>query len=456
MGKLGQLLVTRNWITVQQLTRALKNQNVGGGRLGTCLLEMDAITEELLQKGLSEQLGVPSAGIDDLRGIPDEVIQLLPDKLARRCRAVPFRVEGGRLDVAMMDPRNLSAQDEIAFASGKRVKVHVAHEVRVMEGLERYYGEECPSRIGLVIERLNRARYFWEKPGDKAPEPAEPLLPPIDSPFSTPPRMSPPPLPEPALPPTPRRVPAPPAAPVLAPPPAAPATPAIPAIIASARPAPAPAPRPLAAPVAAAPEPAPAAVMAPAPPPPRPLSVSLTPEEKAALGAVRRAADPVTLEEAEAALAEAEDLDEMGQILINFLSRTHRRVALFQIVRDRINGWMASGATVDKAAFEAFSVGFDQPSLFLNLRQGNNLYLGPLPPMPSHRELARTWGGEMPRDCIVLPVRLKDRLVTVVYADGAAKGLASVDLQTMHRLTAATAAAFERCILQKKRRGTKV
>src|SRR5215212_7745598 len=144
MGKLGQLLVARGWITVQQLTRALKNQNVAGGRLGTCLLEMDAITEDLLLKGLSEHLGVPAAGIEDLRGIPGEVLQLLPDKLARRCRAIPFRVDGGRLDVALLDPRNLSAQDEIAFASGKRVKVHVAHELRILEALGRCYGEEIP------------------------------------------------------------------------------------------------------------------------------------------------------------------------------------------------------------------------------------------------------------------------------------------------------------------------
>ena len=95
MAKLGQLLVARGWITVQQLTRALKNQNVGGGRLGTCLVEMDALTEELLLKGLAEQLGVPAASADDLRGVPEEVIGLIPEKLARRCRAVPFRVEGG-------------------------------------------------------------------------------------------------------------------------------------------------------------------------------------------------------------------------------------------------------------------------------------------------------------------------------------------------------------------------
>jgi len=141
MGKLGQILVARGWITVQQLTRALKNQNVVGGRLGTCLLEMDALTEDLLAKGLAEQLGVPAATLDDLHGIPEEVRDLLPAKLARRCRAVPFRALGGRLDVAMLDARNLACQDEIAFATGKRVKVHVGLEIRIFEALEKYYDE---------------------------------------------------------------------------------------------------------------------------------------------------------------------------------------------------------------------------------------------------------------------------------------------------------------------------
>src|SRR4029078_585523 len=126
MGKLGQLLVARGWITVQQLTRALKNQSAVGGRLGTCLLEMEALTEDLLLKGLVEQHGLPGASADDLRGIPDEVLSLLPDKLARRCRAVPFQVSGGSLAVAMIDPRNLACQDELAFATGRRGKGHGA------------------------------------------------------------------------------------------------------------------------------------------------------------------------------------------------------------------------------------------------------------------------------------------------------------------------------------------
>lgn len=204
MAKLGQLLVARGWITVQQLTRALKNQNVAGGRLGTCLLEMDALSEDLLLKGLSEQLGVPATEMDDLRNVPEEVRDLIPEKLARRLHAIPFQVESGRINVALLDPRNLAAQDELAFASGKRVKIYVAPEVRVLEALDRYYGEECPSRLARIAERLSRARFMWDKPPAAAPPaeifPTQPMQPALD-PFATPPRLKlPPQLPEPAAP----------------------------------------------------------------------------------------------------------------------------------------------------------------------------------------------------------------------------------------------------------------
>jgi hypothetical protein len=490
MAKLGQLLVARGWITVQQLTRALKNQNVAGGRLGTCLMEMDAITEELLLKGLAEQLGVPTAGGDDLRGVPEEVVGLLHEKLARRCRAVPFRVEGGRLDLALMDPRNLSAQDEIAFASGKRVKVFVAEEVRILEALERYYGEECPSRFALVLDRLNRARFLWEKKPVEQPEP-EPLL--FDSPFAPPPKIKlAPDLPE-LLPIAPQPAPA--AilwSPDELPPPRSPGLSAAQPVVATAAAAPPP-------PEVAAPIPIPTPIQ-------RAKSVSLTPEERAELGpfaaeaatepaapppppapaagARPRAAEltparpmpavrteqptrpqvlpptlpmpvvpppPASLDEAIAALQEVSDLEEVARVLLGYLGRSHRRVALFQVSRDRVNAWKVQGTGIDRDAFATFSIGFDQPSIFLNLRHGGGVYFGPLPPMPAHRQLARTWGGDLPRDCVMLPVRIKDRLILILYADGAVKG--PVELPQMQRLLAATTAAVERCILTNRQRG---
>jgi hypothetical protein len=109
------------------------------------------------------------------------------------------------------------------------------------------------------------------------------------------------------------------------------------------------------------------------------------------------------------------------------------------------------GDGIDQEAFGRYAVSFRQPSVFLNLREGSGIHIGPLPPMTTHRELALCWGGGLPRDCVVLPVRLKDRLVSVIYMDGGSRGLGGIDLEQMHRLTAATAAAFERCILSKKR-----
>lgn len=436
MGKLGQLLVARGWITVQQLTRALQAQQVVGGRLGTCLIEMDFISEDNLLKGLSEQHGVPAVSLDDLRGIPDEVIALLPDKLARRCRAVPFRVVGTRLDVALLEPRNLAMQDEIAFASGKRVMVHVAHELRIIEALERYYREEASSRYSMLVERLNRARYFWER--DKQPEPPKAedelaRLPTLQSPSMTRPAIK-----RPAAPP---------------PPP------------------PAPVARPVAPPVAKTTE----APPAPAPRRPSLQTVSMTEEERAALSTFSRpepaapapspaAPSPAapslpslsSIEEVEAAFTRTHDREEVARIALSFLARGYRRAALFQVGKDKVSAWMGQGE-LDLPIFQKFSIGLDQPSLFLNLRNGSSLHIGALPPMPAHRELARAWGGELPRDAVALPVRINDRVVAVLYADGGLKaakstaGMGGIDLPHLQRLAAATGAALERCILHRKR-----
>lgn len=445
MGKLGQLLVARGWITVQQLNRALQTQQVVGGRLGTCLIEMDTISEDNLLKGLAEQHGVPAVSLDDLRGIPDEVVALLPDKLARRCRAVPFRVVGTRLDVAMLEPRNLALQDELAFASGKRLMVHVAHEVRIVEALERFYREEASSRFSMLIERLNRARFFWER--DKQPEPPKAedelaRLPPLAGGH-----------------PEARR-------------PAAPA----------ARTA------PVSSPVSPPVSPASSLKTVPVPvqaPPRRPSiqTVTMTEEERAALGTgtpapsptapavdpVRAAAAPGrpampqslpamdSIEEVEAAFNRTHDREEMARIALGYLARNYRRAALFQVAKEKVSAWMGQGE-LDLPIFQKFSIGLDQPSVFLNLRNGSSLHIGPLPPMPAHRELARAWGGELPRDCVVMPVRINDRLVAVLYADSglrAVKGgigsIGGLDLSHLQRLATATGAALERCILHRKR-----
>ena len=165
MPKLGQLLVQRGWASPEDVQLAIQAQVAAGGRLGTCLLERNALTEDLLLKALSEVHRVPAVGPEDLRAIPDETIAALPAKVAIRCKAVPFRTFGTQVHVAMLDPRDLNGLDELAFALGKRVQPYIAAEARIQQALDRYYGEECPARFVTLVERLDRTRYLWRKAG---------------------------------------------------------------------------------------------------------------------------------------------------------------------------------------------------------------------------------------------------------------------------------------------------
>jgi hypothetical protein len=166
-----------------------------------------------------------------------------------------------------------------------------------------------------------------------------------------------------------------------------------------------------------------------------------------------------SIEEVEAAFTRTHDREEVARIALSFLARNYRRAALFQIGKDKVSAWMGQGE-LDLPIFQKFSIGLDQPSLFLNLRNGSSIHIGPLPPMPAHRELARAWGGELPKDAVALPVRINDRVGAVLYADGGLKaakggggvgGLGGMDLPHLQRLAAATGGALERCILHRKR-----
>ncbi len=430
--KLGQILIERGWITPEQLQRALQNQAVVGARIGTCLLEMDALSEDRLLKALADQRGVPGAGVEDLEHIPAEVYAQVPARVARRCRAVPFRVDSNQVCVALLDARDLAIQDELAFVTAKRLKVHVANEARIYRALERGYGDPTPSRFQHLLERLNRARAAGSPP---PPEPDAPPPPPADDLLV----WSPPggaagdreslrlPLIDDPTPPAATR-----------------------ASGASAR-----APeRVLTSPALspqAAEEPRPASQPALGSPPARAsFTIPLAPEERARLGSP--SGRPLALAEVEARLLDPRDRDDVARTLVAYLAQTFSRVALLMVRRENLSGWMGRGADLSEEQLRRFTVSLNQPSVFTNLGRGGALYLGPLAPIPLHRDLARAWGGSLPPECVLVPVRLRGRLVTVVYADRGEAGLATIDTEALAHLAAKTAAAFEICIQRAKGR----
>lgn len=148
--RLGELLLREKLITPQQLEEALRNQVVYGIRLGSALMEMGYVAEGDLTRVLGEKLGVPCAGCEELTHIPREVIHDFSPALVIRYHVMPFRLERNRLGLAMADPNDLRAIEEIAFITGHVVQPFIAPEVRISHAQATYY------RIGDGTERYRR------------------------------------------------------------------------------------------------------------------------------------------------------------------------------------------------------------------------------------------------------------------------------------------------------------
>jgi hypothetical protein len=127
-------------VTSEQVEDALFSQRQFGGRLGTNLIEMGAITDEDLARCLSEQLNVPYVRPEALAAIPNEIIARLPRKFAEKYRIVPLRFQANELHMCMADPQNFAKLDELRFALNCQLHPYVVTEVTMNYALERYYG----------------------------------------------------------------------------------------------------------------------------------------------------------------------------------------------------------------------------------------------------------------------------------------------------------------------------
>jgi type IV pilus assembly protein PilB len=142
-GRLGELLVRENLISLQQLQKAQDEQRKGGGRIGSLLVRQGSIAEGDLTNFLSKQYGVPAIGLKDFE-IDEEVIRLIPRATAEKHQIVPVNRAGSSLIIAMSDPSNIFAIDDIKFLTGYNVEVVVASEQAIREAIEKYYAEKGP------------------------------------------------------------------------------------------------------------------------------------------------------------------------------------------------------------------------------------------------------------------------------------------------------------------------
>lgn len=168
-AKLGELLITKNLLTQAQLEEALQAQVIFGGKLGTILIEMGLITEDTLAEILAQLLSFPCAKPGQLQNIPEDVIKIISPEMAEKNKVVPVSVIGKKLTLAMADPRNLKAIDEISFRTGYIVMPILALEVRLVFALEKYYDVKRTMRYiappKQVRDELNQLHVFNTEEG---------------------------------------------------------------------------------------------------------------------------------------------------------------------------------------------------------------------------------------------------------------------------------------------------
>ena len=144
--RLGDLLIEDGLVTEAQLSEALDYHKASGGRLGSCLLELGHISEDDISAVLSRQYGIPAVNPCNSE-IEQEIIDLLTYETAHKYEAMPLERQGTTLSVAMVDPINVVALDELRFMTGFNIEAKVAPESQIREAITRHYS---PSTEGAL------------------------------------------------------------------------------------------------------------------------------------------------------------------------------------------------------------------------------------------------------------------------------------------------------------------
>jgi hypothetical protein len=434
MPRLGDLLIEKTLISDEQRHRAVLRQARQNGRIGTALLEEEA-SEEVILHGLSIQHRVPPASPEALEQIRADVLRLVPGRVAQRLHAVPFRKEGRSLAVAMRDPGDLAALDELAALTGFRIAPHAALEVRIYALLYRYYAADVEPRY------LSAAAYLRETqppPEADTDEPTQPSR--LPRPKSRPDlRVVPPPPPPPDL---------------MSPYPqrarrfdqgdpwqsAADLSPAASLAVSARR---------MESEIFEDPleslDPEPDSMEFP-----RRLE---DPGEAVEAGAAE-GTEAGTAEAAEAAgdeqfiakLGAARNRDEIADAVLEESLRHVKRAALFVAYPDHVRGW---ASRPEAPALASFQLPDTEPSVFATLRNTEGFYVGPQPDLPGTASTLEALSSNGLGLMAVVPVNLRGKTVLYLYGE-ADSDEKPPPVPALKRLAAMAATALEIVLLKRR------
>src|SRR2546423_4726233 len=149
--RLGDLLVADGLLTAEQLKKALAEQKGSPEKLGSILVRLNLINEDQLIGFLSRQYGVPSITLAQL-DIDHDVLKLVPAPIARKYEVIPVRKMGNSLALAMADPTNVFALDDIAFMTNLQVLPLVASQTSIKKAIDRNYESKTDAITNVLSD----------------------------------------------------------------------------------------------------------------------------------------------------------------------------------------------------------------------------------------------------------------------------------------------------------------
>lgn len=400
----GDLLVRSGAITSTALREALSARARGEGTLGECLVKLGVIDDDRLATFYHKRLVVPILKEAHLRDVPPDVLALVPAEVAVEFRVLPIALDKeGSLLVAMADPSDNHAVEEITFFVDKFILRAAAPQAAVRRAIEQHYGvsfepvaaPEVPRAAFIAPESTSRATAVLRPSAGVRSDPA-------------------PPAPRPGREPTEEVV-----------------------VLTRRKRVDAPAPPPPAvtpSPPSAAKEPEPLL-----------LTTLKGPERTGTLPGLHAAPPSAPLPVAQ--LRGARDRDEVAHHLLAYAGAVLERAVLFVVKGGALVGFDARGGGLDRAGVQLLQIPLDAESLFRDVIGQRLPYRGPLPDGGVNRMLARALGTVPSSEVLALPIQVRTRVVAILFGDRFAQALPEASLQA---LCHEAGLAYERIILQNR------
>ena len=165
--RVGELLLKEKRITPAQLQEALTYQKTQGGKLGYNLVKLGFVKDDEITALLSKQYGVPSINLTQFE-IDAGIIKLIPSETAYKYQIVPLSRAGATLTIAMTDPTNVFAMDDIKFMTGLNIEPVVVSEASVQDAISRYYSQSREIELARDFEESENSNgngHLNELPG---------------------------------------------------------------------------------------------------------------------------------------------------------------------------------------------------------------------------------------------------------------------------------------------------